>query len=385
MNARSTVTTGQRELSSNSPKNGPIGTDPEGSTPSILIHVVKRGPDSSEPPLKLQNVSLGKRLEGFGAQAKYARQFGEWLEARSADCPDRVQAAEMLHRSEYLKGCASVLMFRQYHTHPEKPVKLASAVFCGQTKLCAFCASRRAARQAGALATKITARMQEAPNLVPYFVTLTARSQTECRPMIDHVWRGWSTFRSRMNLAKRGKCDTIASAWDGGFVSMEVKRGTGGHGWHAHLHGLILTTHDANARWVPLRERFGREWSSMIGQQTANVYYKPVQIRNDEALVNAVVESCKYTVKFEADKPADTWDAHRALSTDPVIKQKRVQCVRSFGSLRGKLPESLTDDLNEFDHLPYIELAYRFLYGSYVSQNISRETDFDDFNEGNDQ
>lgn len=357
----------------------------QSSAPSILIQGTKAGRVIPAPtPEQLQNavdIEIRTRIKKLEKHCKYTRGFAAELRRLSQSHPSRVEAIEMVKRADNLESCGEMLWFRDYYEHPARPVKLAKAITCRQTRLCGFCAARASAVKSMELIKRVERRMDDRPGLVPYFVTGTLRSQASLRPMLELVSGAMSKLvQRRRDNRKRQHRGSIASFWDGGFMSLEVKRGRGGL-WHPHFHALVLTEHDASDRWTVLAKRFEREWACLVGQCKANVYYRPVEIRHDNSVLGAVHEACKYAVKFEADKPLETWDAFKALGQDQQTGRKGIQTLRTFGSLRGRLPDDLTDDLDGLEAYAFNELRYRFHHGAYHQlPEPQRVAHFDDFN-----
>lgn len=332
------------------------------SDTSILIHEVKSG----QIRLKHGKVDvLGRRLERLAHHVEGNKKFAHWL---AAIAPEKAQK---------LESCGTWLMFRRYYEMAGEPSKLAAGIFCQQPLVCGFCAAGRSARHVGALVEKIRHRLPMLPGHKPYMITLTAKSQTQLKPMIAHLWKGWTTLMQRRRDALKGRSDSITGTWDGGFVTGEGKRGEGGYGWHYHLHGIVLAP---GGLYQPVWERLKREWASVIGQQKASVQYQPLSPNaggDYKDYSGSVIECCKYAVKWSDDDHDDRWTAAQALH--------RVRSLRTFGSFYGmKLPSEVTDDLDPYEGELFHETVYRFIAGEYRGTSFAsqRETAFDDWNDG---
>jgi hypothetical protein len=88
--------------------------------------------------------------------------------------------------------------------------------------------------------------------------------------------------------------------------------------------------------------------------------------------VSGFVEVFKYAVKFSDQPPADTVHAWE------ILAGKRL--MASAGCFRGvEVPDSLLDDSEGFQGLPYIQYFYRYLPGGYsladTSQGIQPKTE----------
>jgi hypothetical protein len=73
--------------------------------------------------------------------------------------------------------------------------------------------------------------------------------------------------------------------------------------------------------------------------------------------VNGFCEVFKYAVKFSELSPADNWEAFCSLTGRRLLT--------SFGCFRGvEIPEDLTDRTADLDSLPFVEILYRYSFGS---------------------
>lgn len=328
------------------------------STPSILIHEVKSLPN------RLAHEEKGVfsvRLARYADHVASSQDFARYLADRDPD------------RSKKLSTCGTWLLFREYFELQGKPKKLAAGIFCQQPLWCGFCAAAQAARQACSLMQKFDEVQKLAPDRVPYMLTLTAKSDKDLVAMKTRIWDAWSRLMHKRRNTIAGKSDSIAGTWDGGFVSGEVKRGKGGHGWHYHLHGLVL---GPPGRYVPMWERLKREWAGLLGQSHASVQFQPVKRLGSNSIETAILECAKYAVKWDGKQSYDD----RIYAAESLARVRR---IRTFGCMYGlKLPTDVTDDLSEYEGQAYRDLVFRFLDGSYQKRETleaQRETAFDEF------
>lgn len=299
--------------------------------------------------------NLDARLERLELHAKRGREFAKWLLEKDSK------------RGEKLSDCASWLHFKRYAIpgYSTTDDRLSAANFCQQPLLCGACAAGRAARHVIKLADRLKTILHGAPDLVPWFVTLTTKSQPDLSEMVKFVWGAWSRCVQARRNALKGQRASVWAAYDGGFVSGEAKRGSGGHGWHYHLHGVLLGP--PGDRW----ELVQRSWSEQVDHY-ASVKLDPLRSYVPGKVVtdwhSDLIETCKYALKFGDQSYDDHWDAFGALT--------RVVNLRCFGSFRGvDLPDVFGDDLSDCDGLSYSDVFYRYLNGSYSevkhSQDIS--------------
>jgi hypothetical protein len=109
----------------------------------------------------------------------------------------------------------------------------------------------------------------------------------------------------------------------------------------------------ALAESQPDAVQLSQEWHNITGDSFV-VDVRPIS-QDDPA--SGFVEVFKYAVKFSEQEPADTVHAWVTLASKRLIG--------SAGLFRGvEVPESLLDDLEGLEDLPYITLFYRFLQGA---------------------
>ena len=109
----------------------------------------------------------------------------------------------------------------------------------------------------------------------------------------------------------------------------------------------------ALAESPPDQQQLANEWHNITGDSFV-VDVRPI---SQEDPASGFVEVFKYAVKFSEQEPADTVHAWVTLASKRLIG--------SAGLFRGvEVPESLLDDLEGLEDLPYITLFYQFLRGA---------------------
>lgn len=325
------------ERSEQGPANGP----PTAS--NVLIH--------EERSVLLEPQDLTSRLDRYNGLTGQSRQYFQWVSA--------------FDDKRACKGsqCASHLIFRKYHTLDEQPVKLSGGYFCQMRHHCQFCGAAHAVRALATAVPKVQGQLLEKPSLRPAMLTITCRDREDLADMVDELYGSWSTWiERRRNQAKGRRGHTALSLLDGGIMSAETKRGSGSGKWHFHAHGVVLAPPGLES------SDFYGEWSSILGY-TANLdfrYLKSAELINQgnnpasisEQLGKELLEVFKYALKTTEMEFEDRYNAACVLHGKKLI--------RPFGSLFNyKAPEELTEDLTEYDGLPYVELVYRYLEGKY--------------------
>lgn len=294
-------------------------------------------PERENPSeLQLEGVSDGvealpKRIERYGKAKKGALDVVDYMES----LPEHQAVARRV------KSCGDYLVFRHYFTVDR--VRLHGASLCMKHLLCPLCAIRRGAKYLKAYLVKFQALQEQNPNLKAYLVTLTVKDGPDLAERFKHLFKSQHELWKRKKRGRGSVLDGVAGAvW-----SYEVKRGKGSGVWHPHLHMIAL------AESQPDAVQLSQEWHNITGDSFV-VDVRPI---SQEDPASGFVEVFKYAVKFSEQEPADTVHAWVTLASKRLIG--------SAGLFRGvEVPESLLDDLEGLEDLPYITLFYRFLQGA---------------------
>lgn len=250
-------------------------------------------------------------------------------------------------RAQRLVTCATHLLFRRYVLTGDH--RLHAGFFCQQPLLCQACAIRRGARLVARYMGRLERVLLEEPGLKPYLVTLTVRDGPDLRERFNHLRvslsRSFTSRRRYLSNPRRNPWTPFAVP-EGGFGSIEVKRGSGSGLWHPHFHAVWL------CRNPPSQADLSDSWHAATGDSFV-VDVRPIADR-----LAGVLEVAKYSVKVSGQAGADVVEAFRVLS--------RRRLFSSFGLLRGIDDE---DDGGAFDpeqEGPFIELLARFADGGYT-------------------
>ncbi|MCE9554263.1 MAG: protein rep [Planctomycetes bacterium] len=332
--------------------------------------------------LRSKACTLAKRRESYGKRVRNTRRFAEWLIKHPLD--DRARAW-----GDELSRCASHLWFRQFYTHEDQPTKLTAGYFCRRPLACPFCASRRAAVSIGRTVPKVLACLDRDGELRPYLLTLTCKNRETIQESYRELMAAYRRVMQERRHSGRGR--HALSVWAdfvGGVMSCEVKRGKESKLWHIHLHAVVLGKRDLTGPGgIYWREPFGNRdyargplseaWSNLLGYD-ANCDLKPLNanvildsggeaMQAKDTLTHDLCEVFKYAMKPAGLKPADRWAACLALFG------KRL--VRSFGILRGcKEIQKYTDDVKQFQNLPFEETCWQYLDGVFVDVDLRSDS-----------
>lgn len=127
-----------------------------------------------------------------------------------------------------------------------------------------------------------------------YFLTLTVKSFDNLEKMIDCLEKAWRYIKHDNKHYRKLFKDRFV----GGLRNMEVKLGTGGHGWHAHYHILMAARKGFQRDIDWLREA----WIKATDGLGTQPYIKKIR---KNRLINGVLETTKYIIKFNPGQYKD--------------------------------------------------------------------------------
>ena len=283
--------------------------------------------------------ALPNRIDRYGKAKKGALDVANYM----ASIPKHQAMGEKV------KGCGDYLIFRHYLTIDR--VKLHGASLCRKHLLCPLCAIRRGAKTLAAYLQRWEIIKAQNPALKAYLVTLTVKDGEDLKERFDHLHNSQKELWKRKSRKYATSLDCVVGAvW-----SYEVKRGKNSGSWHPHLHMIALSEHmDLEDYSNGTLGRLSAEWHDITGDSFM-VNVKPI---SEEDPASGFVEVFKYAVKFSDQPPEDTVHAWVTLAGKRLIA--------SSGSFRGvEVPDSLLDDSEGLEGLPYVALFYRYIPGGY--------------------
>lgn len=287
--------------------------------------------------LQLEGVSDGiealpKRIDRYGKAKKGAIDVANYMESLP-----RHQAM-----GQKVKSCGDYLIFRHYFTIDR--VKLHGASLCRKHLLCPLCAIRRGAKSLAAYLQRWEVIKAQNPALNAYLVTLTVKDGDDLKERFDHLHKSQKELWKR----KSRKYPTSLDGVVGAVWSYEVKRGKNSGSWHPHLHMIALSES------MPDAYELAKEWLDITGDSFI-VDVRPI---SQEDPASGFVEVFKYAVKFSDQPPEDTVHAWVTLAGKRLL-----QPAGAFVGV--EVPDSLLDDSEGFEGLPYVALFYRYLPGGF--------------------
>lgn len=276
--------------------------------------------------------ALPNRVTRYGKAKSLALDVADYMET----------IGEHKSIADKVKNCGSYLVFRHYFTIDQ--VKLHGAFLCRKHLLCPLCAIRRGAKALAAYLQRWEIIKAENPLLNAYLVTLTVKDGPDLKERHGHLHKAQKELWKRKGRVYETALDGVVGAvW-----SYEVKRGKGSRSWHPHIHMIAIAGN------IPDQAALSREWHEITGDSFI-VDVRPI---NAEDPASGFIEVFKYAVKFAEQVPADTVQAWATLAGKRLLA--------SAGRFRGVVvPESLLDDPEGLDGLPFVELFYQYLKGGY--------------------
>jgi hypothetical protein len=249
--------------------------------------------------------------------------------------------------------CGNWLLFRDYYT--ANAVKLAASNFCHKHLVCSLCAIRRSSKLMAAYLQKYQLIRYEVPMISAHLATLTVRNSHNLREVFEHLLLSLRTLNRRRS---RDNQPSIMHSVVGGVYAIELTHDEA-TGWHPHVHCIWLSKdpemHDQAATY-----RLRAEWEQITGDSfmcDIRPIVAEANVPDDiDPHAGGFAEVFKYAMK-----PSQL-GADRMIEALPHLLGRRL--VGSFGWLRGvPEPESLADDLEAFDLLPYEEFLARYVAG----------------------
>jgi hypothetical protein len=294
-------------------------------------------PRENPAELSLDGVSDGiealpKRIDRYGKAKKGALDVADYM----ASIPKHQAMGEKV------KGCGDYLIFRHYFTIDR--VKLHGASLCRKHLLCPLCAIRRGAKSLAAYLQRWEVIKAQNPALNAYLVTLTVKDGEDLGERFNHLHKSQRELWKRKQRGRGSVLDGVVGAvW-----SYEVKRGKNSGSWHPHLHMIALSES------IPDAHELSAEWLNITGDSFI-VDVRPI---SQEDPASGFVEVFKYAVKFSDQPPEDTVHAWVTLAGKRLL-----QPAGAFVGV--EVPESLLDDSEGFEGLPFVALFYAYLPGGF--------------------
>jgi hypothetical protein len=154
-------------------------------------------------------------------------------------------------------------------------------------------------------------------------VTLTMRANGQpLSKSIDRLIRSFASLRRNV---------VWKAAVDAGAYVIEVKQGRGGHGWHVHVHALVI------GRYLDQRA-LSRAWLTCTGDSPI------VDVRDASNAPGVIGYVCKYLTKSFDRTVAQTPD----LLAECVLALRGRRMLGTFGDWRSRRVEGEIEDRGEW-------------------------------------
>ena len=243
-----------------------------------------------------------------------------------------------------LKHCASYLVFHEYLSIEE--TRLVKAHTCKQHLLCPFCAMRRSGKFVAKNLPKVEQVFNENRARIPALVTFTVKNGPNLQERYTHLRRAHRRLNQRRRNHIQGRTYSEWAKVAGGITSYEFTKQDEGD-WHPHIHALVMLDDFID------QKALSDEWLDITGDSFI-VDIRRIRCNANSGgldIASALLEVCKYALKFHDMTLPDTWHAYQTLRTRRLVD--------SFGVLRGvQVPENLLDD--PLEGLPYVERHYQY-------------------------
>lgn len=297
---------------------------------------------------------LSARLDRYSTAKRRALENLEQLKALSSERdahPLDITAERYQKAAALLLSCGNYLKFNNYYTVGK--VRLTHASFCKQHLICPLCAIRRGAKTLDAYLKRYAVVRAENPSWRLSMITLTVKNGNDLAERFKHLSNAVKRiFKHRRDWLDKGRGLTEWRKVYGWVGTYEVTNK--GQGWHPHAHLMVLHTESFDYKMMQA------EWKDIT--QDSHVLNVSAAHHPDQPELD-FLEVFKYAVKFSDLSTGDNIHAWE------VLRGRRL--LFSGGAFRGvEIPEDLHDE--KLDDLPYIELMYRYAFGSYnlVSSEI---------------
>lgn len=173
----------------------------------------------------------------------------------------------------------------------DEEYKIKHANFCRE-RLCPMCAFHRSRQIFGEVSRVMDGVLQERPELVPIFLTLTVRncSAAEMNGTLDTVFKGWNNM-----MSGNSKVNRLAAGW---FRALEITYNAQEDTYHPHIHAILLMPPNYFATPKDYMEIM--DWVK-AWRKAAKLDYDPscrinaIDYKSDKS--GAVAEVAKYTLK----------------------------------------------------------------------------------------
>lgn len=294
----------------------------------VLADDTEKGANSRE--------NLPKRLNRYATAKTKALAISDYI---------RQNHPEHLKLCNTIDSCGCFLLFRDYYTIGD--VRLVSSSLCRKHLLCPLCAIRRGSKMLARYYDRFDEVKTANGRLRAYMVTLTVKDGDNLSDRMKHLKKSLRYLHKKRHLKNR---KSEAKKAEGAVWSYEVKRGKNSGLWHPHAHSIWLCEEEPN------QEELSKEWKRITGDS----FIVDVREISKKDPFTGFLEVFKYAVKFSDQSLSDTVHCFFTL--------KGQRLIGSFGLFYGiPDPDNLDDEC--LDDLPYVELFFNYLNGSYLLKN----------------
>lgn len=245
------------------------------------------------------------RLENFKRRAREIASHGR----------SRGSAGEVW-RVNRLDKCGTWVQLREFLKTGR--ARLAKSNFCGQDRLCPFCAASQMVRRVRKAVERLLVVGQ---GRIYAHLVFGLRDGPDLRERFEVLASAWGRMMERRRNARKGiRVTSEMEKTAGGVSQYEVHRGSGSGEWHPHVHALGVL--DDYLDWGKLC----KEWCAIVGDPAAHCRIHEVG-RGEDDIERVLFEVLAYQLKFSRMTPADVWEAWE------LLRGRRL--MRTWGVMRG--------------------------------------------------
>ena len=260
-----------------------------------------------------------------------------------------IPAFEKIHdqkRADKINGCG---LYKHFAMCDDCLSIHYNGAFVCKDRFCAVCQKKRSLLWLTKMKPIFDHYLDNKQKIV--FVTFTIKDTEKLKPGIEQIQNAFRYMTAKWKQSVK----EFKLRFSGGVRSLEVKRGANSGLWHPHLHCLFVKR--SNTLFKEDFEYLKNVWEHSCRVVTGttdpnaklgSVDYRAIKATTYQDGITAILETFKYTTKFEWDDTDDILELVESL--------KRVRTINTFGGVRKLLSES---DIEKDMDKPLTEIANR--------------------------
>lgn len=261
---------------------------------------------------------------------------------------------DLLWRAHRQEECGNYLVLRQAIEGDDNQPRIHRASLCGLRWTCPFCAAQLGAKKAAHYSARLAELRLAEDQRRCYFFTLTVPNGPDLVETYGKLNDAFKKLHIRYQNAKRRKNGSTFQRIVGQLGQFEIKRGKDSGWWHPHYHGVFIT--NGRLDYAEFRQAWAdavgdeKTWCKVLLLDTEKRLMTGQRMELDElrsSLMKDLNEVIKYPHKIDTKRPEDAWFCWSVLG--------RSRMTRTWGEVRHKSFEELTDEPIDWDQVAFIE------------------------------